>query len=189
MKHYSEIELEHRIQKGVVGNDEHLDECPMCRERFLFLRRLQGAIAEESAMPRDPRVGRLVAGFSGRQVIALHPTRSHPDLTPYGVGGGVMVLAAQTEHHVDGRLVHAVTFSSEPDHVVVRVVRDDQSKKYHLHLLTPHSEDAYHATLTVRLSDGEQIVATTGSDGVAEIDASHAIAWEDAVIAVEPHAV
>lgn len=189
MKHYSEKELENRILEGDVGNDEHLGECPACRERFRFLQRLHGAIAEESSIPRDPRIGRLVAGLSGGNVIVLHPARSHPDLSRYGVGGGVMVLAAQTEHHADGRLVPAVTFSSEPHHVVVRVVHDEQSKRYRLHLLTPHSEDAFHATLTVRLPDGDQVVVTTGSDGVAEIGASHAIVWEDAVIAVEPHAV
>jgi hypothetical protein len=178
-KHHTEDALD-RLAR-TASKDDHVDICPVCAARYAFFVRLHEATRGEMSRSRDPRIVALAGG----NVIELRPATKPPDLSAFGVTGGVVVLAAQSASPAEG-VHHAVsTFVGEKEHIVIRVVRERSADTCRMFVLTPDPAHAANKAVTIRMPDGTTLTTVTDESGTAVIHAAPDLAWETAVLAIE----
>jgi hypothetical protein len=178
-KHHSEALLDRMARTG--ARDGHIELCPVCAARYEFFVRFHEATRTEQRRPRDPRI----AALAGGTIVELRPSTKPPDLSAFGVTGGVVVLAAQSGAPAGG-MQHAVsTFVGEKDHIVIRVVRERGAGACRMFVLTPDPARAANKAVTIRMPDGTTLTTMTDDSGTAVIHAAPDLAWETAVLAIE----
>ena len=164
----------------------HLAGCAVCRQKLEFFIRFQAAFGEEVRKPVDPAVERIARGEGVPAVIVLRYTKILPDTSSLGIEKRILVLAAQGPPEEPARYLGAATFVSEPTKTLVRVVKDNDTGAYSLHVLTDFTDRRKHVILGIGRENEQPIFAVTDGKGIARIETSASIEWNSVLILLFP---
>ncbi len=118
--------------------EQHLAKCSLCSEMAAFLRSFYAELGKHT-LESQSRVEQFLADLKQRNsVVQLFPYQFTPTAE---VGGRVTtVLAAKSDTKPPYRYSSVCTLASRDEKIVVRILRDEESRKYRLYLVSSSFE-------------------------------------------------
>ena len=121
----------------------HLEHCDPCRESAALLESFHAELKNSPQSVQN--VEDFLKRFESRaKIVELFPYRFVPDATEFGENV-MTVLAAKSETTSEYRYSTVCTLVSRNEESLVRILKDHDTEKYRVYLITKHREQIQHA--------------------------------------------
>ena len=157
-----------QLDAATEFENQHLNKCNLCNEKFVFLAAFYKKLNEEFEKPIEPNIVEKINSLANTNIITFEKIETDIELTD--ANNHLLFLAADSIEKSTEKCLNIGNYFSHNDNVLIRLIYDKFLNSIYAYVVAAHLKYNSPQIVMLNTEEGPQFFSSTTADGVAKFD-------------------